>query len=84
MELPIERSDLGLIEEDRDYIFHESVLVEYTERPSMRQPRDSLGEFRNTVGKLEHCIELNWEFSLKPSWRGGSGDSLIAAGRSFF
>ena len=65
MELPIKRSDLGLIEEYRDYILHKSVLVEYTERSSMRQPRDSLGEFRNTVGELEHCVELCRESSLR-------------------
>ena len=65
MELPIERSDLGLIEEDWNYILHESVLIEYTERSSVRQPRDSLGKFRNTVGELEHCVELCRESSLR-------------------
>lgn len=52
MQLPIERSDLCLIEEHRNDLLHEFGLIEYPERSSMWQPRDGLCKLGNIVREL--------------------------------
>eukprot|EP00984_Skeletonema_dohrnii_P038288 scaffold41347_cov228-Skeletonema_dohrnii-CCMP3373.AAC.1 len=64
MQLSIERSDLCLIEEHRDDLLHECVLIEYLERSSVRQPRDCPGKYWNVVSEPEHSIELDRELGL--------------------
>ena len=64
MQLSIERSDLCLIEEHRDDLLHECVLIEYLERSTVRQPRDCPGKYWNVISELEHSIELDRELGL--------------------
>ena len=64
MQLSIKRSDLCLIEEHRDDLLHECVLIEYLERSSVWQPRDCPGKYWNVVSELEHSIELDRELGL--------------------
>ena len=84
MQLSVERSDLCLIKEHRNYLLHECVLIEYPERSSVWQPRDCLGKFGNSICELEHSIELDRELGLWPSRRGRARGSLFAAVHSFF
>ena len=84
MQLSIERSDLCLIKEHRNYLLHECVLIEYPERSSVWQPRDCLGKFGNSICELEHSIELDRKFGLWPSRRGRARGSLTAAGSFFY
>ena len=69
MQLPLERSNLGLIEEHRHNLLHELSLIVYPERSAVRQPRNCLCEVEEVVGKFEHCVDFDWEFRLCSSWR---------------
>lgn len=69
MQLPIERSNLRLIEEDWNYLLHEQIPIDYPECPTVRQPRDCLRKFGNIICELEHCVELDREFRLRPCQR---------------
>ena len=69
MQLPLERSNLGLIEEHRHNLFHELSLIVYPEGSAMRKPRDCLCEVEKVIGQLEHGVDLDWEFRLCSSGR---------------
>jgi len=65
MQLPIERSNLSLIEKHGNNLIHKFVLIQYPERSSMRQPRDCLGKLEIIVREFEDSVELNREFRLR-------------------
>lgn len=66
MELPVEGSDLCLIEEHGDNIIHELVLIMYLERSSVRKPSYCLPELGNAICEFEHCIDLDRKFRFGP------------------
>ena len=81
MQLSVERSNLCLIEEQGDNLFHELDLIVYPERPSVWKPRNCLCKLENVIREFKHCVDLDREFRLCPPWRGWAWCSHIA-GRS--
>ncbi len=70
MQLPVERSNMCLVEEQGDNLLHKLDLVVYPECSPVRKPRYCLCKLEDVISEFKHCVDLDREFRLGPPRRG--------------